>query len=290
MRARTRLGAALAAVLALAAVPRAHAAGTGFEPIATAGPSLVSPLTLQASTITDFGSGSKPRKPKKAREPRPEAATTAEEESVLGAERAGILLRSLAVPGWGQATLGRRGSASVFGLTEIGAWAAFAAFRVQETMRQNTYERTARLSAGIDLDGRNEEYLRTVGNYLSSEEYNLYVVARDAANLYLTDPANPDMAGYRAYIAANSISGTNGWAWADVESLLRYRAQRKDAQRAGLRANSALAVAVANRIVSALHAARVAGQLHARKTSWRLDVTPHPDDPAGFHAGVRASF
>lgn len=281
-------------LLALAILPALFAASVAaadaleeFRAAPPARPVLASALALQASTITGFDDAE--RKPKKPKAPRA-AADVAADEAGLGADRARILLRSLTVPGWGQATLGRRRSAAVFGVTEIGAWTAFTAFRVQQQLRQNTFQRTARLHAGIELRGRDEEYFRTVGNYLSSEEYNLFVVARDAANLYLGDPNNPDMAGYRAYIAEHSISGANAWTWADIESLLRYREQRKDAQRAGLRANTALAVAIANRLVSALHAARLAGHPAAGGTSWRLDVTPHPDDPAGFHAGVRADF
>ena len=81
----------------------------------------------------------------------------------LGAERARILLRSLTVPGWGQATLGRRTSAKVFLLAETGVWASYAAFRVQETLRRQSSEVQARLFAAIDLDGRDEEFRRIVG-------------------------------------------------------------------------------------------------------------------------------
>lgn len=204
----------------------------------------------------------------------------------LDARRAQILLRSLTVPGWGQATLGRRTAATVFGLIEAGIWGSFVAFQVQDRLRTDSYERTARITAGIDLDGRDEEFRRIVGSFLSSEEYNLYVVARDAANLHYDDPA-----AMEAYIEAHSLGGADAWAWPDVPSLLRYRDQRKDAQRAQQRANTALAVAVANRLVSALHAARVANRPAAAPTGWRLELAPGPDgDWSGLHLGVRKSF
>src|SRR5258705_7088547 len=77
---------------------------------------------------------------------------------VLNAERARILMRSLTVPGWGQATIGRRASAKAFGLAEAGIWTSFVAFRVQEVLRRHSSQATARISAGIDLDGRDEEF------------------------------------------------------------------------------------------------------------------------------------
>ena len=104
---------------------------------------------------------------------------------VLSAERAQILLRSLTVPGWGQATLGRNGAAKAFILVEAGIWASFVAFHIQEAMRRDSYELSARLNAGIDVSGRDEEFRRIVGSFLSSDDYNLFVVYRDAANLGL---------------------------------------------------------------------------------------------------------
>jgi hypothetical protein len=201
----------------------------------------------------------------------------------LGAERARILLRSLTVPGWGQATLGHRTAASVFLVAETGVWASFTAFHVQEILRRENYERTARIFAGIDLSGRDEEFRRIVGGYISSEEYNRLVVARDAANLYYNDPA-----AMRAYIAAHSLSGNNAWDWGTDENLLRYRGQRKDAQRAGLRANTALALAIVNRLVSAVHAAREAGT-PARAHSWNLQMAP-ADGATAVRLGVARSF
>jgi hypothetical protein len=205
---------------------------------------------------------------------------------VLSAERAQILLRSLTVPGWGQATLGRNGAAKTFALVETGIWASFIAFHIQESMRIDSYERSARLNAGIDLSGRDEEYRRIVGGFLSSDDYNRLVVYRDAANLYYDDPVQ-----YRAYIAEHELKGADAWSWASVEDLFQYRGQRKDSQRAQQRANTALALAVVNRFVSALHAARVAGLPPAPPRSWNFELAPADDgDLLALRCGVRARF
>ena len=259
-------------------------------------PEIITPLTLAGSGISGFSDSKpneKPAKKAKAKKPRLQRVPLAGETPglPLGPERARILLRSLTVPGWGQATLGRRGSAKVFAIAEAGVWGAFTAFRLQEVMRTQNYQRTARQAAGIDLSGRDEEFLRIVGAFASSDEYNLLVVSRDAANQYLADTSNPDIAGYRAYIAEHSLSGKDVWLWQAEGDFRRYGSQRKDAQRAALRANTALGIAIANRIVSALHAMRSAGQPQRPPGhSLRLEVAPDPLDPTAFHAGVRASF
>ena len=211
--------------------------------------------------------------------------------AALGAERARILLRSRTVPGWGQATLGHSTAATLFALAEAGVWGSFTAFHLQQQMRTDTYERTARLFAGIDLARRDVEFRRIVGAFASSDEYNRLVVARDAANLYLSDPQHPDYDGYRAYIEAHRLGGGDAWSWASDADQTRFRGQRKDAQRAALRANTALALAIANRIVSAVHAARVAGRPAGRPRSWNLEMAPvDGTDPTAFRLGVRAKF
>ena len=274
---------------------------TGFtlEPV-TPAPSLALVSDLMAAPEVDFGGstissfGEKPKSEKKAKKGKHEAAPVADEDAGLGlgAERAQILLRSLTVPGWGQATLGHRHAAAFFGTIELGVWTAFTAFHIQQAMRTESSLRSARLDAGIDLRGRDDEFRRIVGAFASSDEYNLFVVTRDAANLFLNDVNAPDMAGYRAYIAEHSLRGQNAWAWSSNETRDRYAARRKDANRASLRANTALGIAIANRLVSALHASRAAGRAHrAPAHSWNLEFTPAPGvDPTAFRAGVSASF
>ena len=172
----------------------------------------------------------------------------------------------------------------VFATIEAATWASFIAFQVQDQLRTRSSERTAQYLAGINLAGRDEEFRRAVGNYLSSDEYNLYVVARDAANLYYNDPA-----AMNAYIDAHSLKGADTWNWKDVASVERYRAQRKNAHQAQQRANTTLAVAIANRLVSALHAARIASH-PSKKHSLNLEFSPGDGDALAGRVGVSTRF
>ena len=286
---------ALSSTLAFPLAAPAARVGTGFTTesmaavaYAAPGHTLGSPLSLASGSITGFGDSPREKKPnsKKPRKVKPPVNNEG-----LGPERARILLRSLTVPGWGQATAGHRGSARVFLLAEAGVWGSFAAFKIQQAQRTDSYMRTARLFAGIDLDGRDDEFRSIIGSFSSSEEYNLLVVTRDAANLYLNDPGNLDLAGYRRYIAEHSIGGDLAWSWSDEASFRRYSGQRKFAQKAGLRANAALGFAIANRLVSALHAARRAGHDAATKPQgWRLEWSPGFDEAGQVRAALSTSF
>ena len=258
--------------------------GPVAETLALTGPpvsffSEASPDDSAEPLALSFGFGH--RGARAPRPPRPALPT-----GRLGAERARILLRSLTLPGWGQATLGHhRTSVAFFGLTETAIWGTFVAFRIQVAMREDAFRRTAGLQAGIDLQGRNEEWLRIVGDFASSDEYNRLVVLRDAANLYYFDSK-----AYWAYYEAHKLKGADTWAWSG-EGRLRYLDQRRDARRAAQRANTALAVAVVNRIVSALHAARAAGRPAAAAHSWQFEVVPGTgEDAMAFQVRVHARF
>jgi hypothetical protein len=296
-----RRGCVVAVAVALCLAPAAARAevrsvlfGGAVEPLL---PAPAFALTLPAPGTaarlgTDDGllaariSGVAPRAPQNGQAPRPQTERPRRMPAVLDAARARLLLRSLTLPGWGQATSGHRTAAATFGMAEVGVWTSFTAFRIQQVLRRQGYERLARIFAGIDLRGRDEEYRRTVGAYLSSDDYNRYVVFRDAANLYYNDPVL-----YRAYIAEHSITGADAWSWGSVEDLMHYRSMRKDEQRAGLRANTALALAVANRLVSMVHAARIAGRPSGPPHAWNLECVPTGgDDPTAYRLQVRARF
>lgn len=244
------------------------------------------PYVLTPSVGVSLGGGKSKAKPPTTRRSRRSSRMSS---VALTPERAQALLRSMTIPGWGQATLGRRTAGAVFGVIESGVWGSFLAFRIQERLRRDASSRTARIFAGVDLQGRDEEFRRLVGAFASSDEYNQLVVFRDAANQFYDEPDR-----YRDYIATHSLGGANAWKWQDASSFFRYRAQRKDAQRAALRANTALAVAVGNRILSVLHAARAAGHPSAQageKRSWNFEVEPGGgDDPTAFRCGIRTSF
>jgi len=244
---------------------------------------------VDGGLLADRGMGRRPEKPK---QPKTEGTDQPAHPNRLGAvpralsgDRARLMLQSLTLPGWGQASLGQRRSTLVFGLLEAGVWGSFTAFRIQQEMRQQTYERTARLFGGIDLSRRDEEYRRIVGYYISSDEYNQLVVRRDAANLYFGDPA-----AYDAYVAAHEIKGDDAWSWDSESDLLRYRTERQAAQRAIKHAHDALAAALINRLISMVHASAGGARKAADQTSWRVECVPVGGEPSAFRLGLRADF
>ncbi len=248
-------------------------------------PRLLSPRLVSPSLVSPAAIANLLAEPTENPEPSSKTGRgDAGEREALTGERARILLQSVTVPGWGHATMGRKTPAAIFAVLETAIWGSFLAFEVQQHLRVQSYELQAEIFAGIDLDDRDEDYRRLVGLYPSSEDYNRLVVRRDAANLYYDEPE-----AYRAYIEANEIRGTNAWNWASEESYLRYQELRRQAQKAGLRANSALGFAIANRLVSAILAVRDARH-HSPKSGLGLQIGTAPGDFRSLRLGVCARF
>jgi hypothetical protein len=257
-------------------------AGTEAEAAPELAPLALAVPYLQTPRLDVSISSSKP--PKKNAKPSTKHSSTAG----LTSERAQALLRSATYPGWGQATLGHPTAGAVFASIELGIMASFVAFNIQENMRHDSAVRTAAIYAGVDLKGTDDEFQRIVGAYSSSDEYNQLVVFRDAANLYYNDPVL-----YRQYIAEHSLSGAMSWSWQDVDSFNRYASQRQDVHRAEMRANTSLALAVANRLASVLHVVLLSGksQKAASLGGWNLELAPAGgDDPSAIRCGVRTRF
>jgi hypothetical protein len=175
---------------------------------------------------------------------------------------AGAALRSLLIPGWGQAAIGHKTQAAIFGSLEAGTWASYLTFQRQGRLRRDAYFQTASLFAGIDLKEKDESYRKLVGQYRSSDVYNQYVILREATFFY-EDPTERQQ-----YIDSRSIPDAAGWNWNDdFDAFLRYREQRRSSEQAFKNGQYALGFAVINRLVSAIAAARgaAARRSHARE-------------------------
>jgi hypothetical protein len=159
-----------------------------------------------------------------------------------------------------------------FFAVEAAIWTTFFVSIGQGEMRQDTYEQTALLFAGIDLSAVDGDFRSLVGRFISSDEYNRLVIMRDAANLHFGDPA-----AYNQYIEENSLKGNETWEWDTEDKFLRYAAERRSSERAFQRAEYALAAAVLNRLISGLAAWRMAPKPEALTQSQR----PVLDTPGG---------
>lgn len=152
---------------------------------------------------------------------------------------------SLMLPGLGDVKLGRkRGYA--FMVADGITWTGWAWFRWNAYQRRNAAIGFACINAGANRERMNEEYLLAMEDWPSREAYDEHIL--EEARLYYPD----NLDSQRIYIEENSLPAECVWEWKDEEVQKRYReirfSERKNIQHAA----NMLAVAVFNRIISAL--------------------------------------
>jgi len=167
--------------------------------------------------------------------------TSREKKSV----RKAVLL-SLILPGSGELYAGEKESARLFLVTETLIWSLHFAFKTYGDWRRDDYRLFSVVHAGADPGLNSEKYFDDLKFYSSGDRYNRLAFLENGpqAELYPEDAL---------------------WEWDSEEAQRRYRSLRNSSLLSYRYADYAIAGAVINRIVSAIHAARAARKTEARK-------------------------
>ncbi len=173
----------------------------------------------------------------------PDAINLPEEKSF---SKTKAVLLTMLVPGSGHFYLGQKGRGEVFMGAEAVAWAGFFAFRIYGSWRKDDYIRYAQNHAGIDPDGKADDFYGRLSFYDSRDDYNT------AGRLYNPgDPYYPNVSTYY-------------WQWDSDESREYYRDVRNSSQSSYRKATFMIGVAIFNRIVAGIDVFRLAGKLKKR--------------------------
>jgi hypothetical protein len=180
---------------------------------------------------------------------------------------------SLLLPGAGQLYLGEKGRAEFFIGVEILAWGGFAAFQTTGAWKRDDYIRFAERYAGIDSDGKNDEFYKNLSFYDSREQYNSSGRIIDPGGPYY--PSNPEYY----------------WHWDSEQSRLDYRQMRNNSKNDFRKAVFMVGVAVANRILASIDTYRIARKIKSQlsgsdlakadeeKIKLNINANPFGDNP-----------
>lgn len=161
------------------------------------------------------------------------------------------LMLSLLLPGTGELYSGHKGRATGFFISEGAIWANFVAWEISGHLRQDNYIEQAQLNAGVGTNSGSDDYWRLVGTYTRSSGSGVDsyedALRRDARNEFPTDPAAQD-----AFVAERLPTGNRAWDWTSASGQDRYRVTRQNATRAFNRAKFSFALAILNRLTSAI--------------------------------------
>ncbi|MCA9734764.1 MAG: hypothetical protein H6696_06315 [Deferribacteres bacterium] len=147
-----------------------------------------------------------------------------------------VFLKSLLIPGWGQASLGANHAKRNFLISEALLLGSAIGFSTYRSWVQDDYIAYASSHAQVDPSGKDGIYWADIGDYLSIYEYNEAWLRRRSLD-DLRDPQSNDF-----------------WEWDNLENAQKYRAMRIDADKAKTWSQFAIAGVITNHVVSALHA------------------------------------
>jgi len=172
--------------------------------------------------------------------------------SSVGADvptRRGAMLRSAALPGWGQLYMGRSTRGIVFIGAEVITWAGFGLSYLEGVFNRDDYRWLASEEAGISISGRPSQFMDDVADFGSSSEYNDYI--RRLARYYYPD--DPD--AQRSYYDSHARYGTDGWNWSSDAARSSFGDHLAGSREWFRRSMYIAAFAIVNRAVSVIDAA-----------------------------------
>jgi hypothetical protein len=224
-------------------IVRANGAGraparSAWRPLAD----LYASRSLSGATLTGDSSDATPAAPP--------AANLAERTRGAKNPRKALML-SMLMPGAGELYSGHKGRATGFFISEGAIWANFAAWEIAGRLRKDNYIEQAQLNAGIGTGSESDDYWRLVGVYSRSsgsgpDSYE-DALRRDARNEFPSDPAAQD-----AWVAQRLPTGNRAWNWTSASLQENYLDTRQSSTRAYHRAKFSFALAILNRLASAI--------------------------------------
>jgi len=158
------------------------------------------------------------------------------EEKGYKSTNLGFLL-SFLLPGSGQAYAQSQGRSTIFLAVEAAVWGGFFGLRGYGRWLRDDYKLYAAEHAGVDLQGKDDEFFRSLAFYDSRDEYNRYQLwgEREKAQLYGED-----------YY----------WEWESPQARKKFKSIRDRSKTAYQRAVYMVGLAILNRVVSSIDAVR----------------------------------
>ncbi|MCD6595816.1 hypothetical protein J7L68_09125 [bacterium] len=172
---------------------------------------------------------------------------------------------SLLIPGAGEMYLGAGKSGIPLTVADGFILSSGAYFAIKRNWLSSEYKTFAAKYACVSIDGKNDDFFRTIGLYPDRYTYNYIqrLYDRDEA---ITYPETPEW----------------NWVWRDEDTQVRYYDLRTDSERAWRNFKIALGAAAVNRLISVINVIR----LSRGGAGWNISACAYPDKADGLGVSV----
>jgi len=183
---------------------------------------------------------------------------------------------SLLLPGMGELYAGSFDEGKYFTMADGVLWGTVIGLNSFGNWKRDNYKSFARTYAGINPDGKDEDFYANIGDYLSVEDYNRYEdLQRNFGAVYNTTK--------------------NYWNWGTDSRRKEYRDMWRSSEQAFNSIRFAVGALILNRIISIVNAVRlVTAHNKAVDQQNKLEISFSPNyfesTPVGMSLNIKASF
>ena len=150
------------------------------------------------------------------------------------------LIYSLLLPGMGELYVGDYSTGKYFTMGEAALWLTYTSFELYGTWLRDDARSFAAFHAGVNPDGKDDQFFVDIGNFLNTYEYNEKKLRdREPDKLY-------------------DVNSTYFWQWDSDPNRASYRGLRISHDRVFNNTRFVVAAIIVNHVVSAVNAARLA--------------------------------
>ncbi len=167
------------------------------------------------------------------------------------------IIYSLLLPGMGELYADNYDSGKYFTIAEGALWATFIGMNVYGNWQENRYKSYAQVYAGVDPEGKDEDYYATIGLYTSIESFN---------NEKALERRYDEMLNEQKFF----------WKWNSTEQRKTYRSMWTSSEQTFNDIRFVVGAMLVNRLISAINAVRSVSNYNSnleKELSWNVSLS-----------------
>ncbi len=198
-------------------------------------------------------------------------------DDVKGKKNTGLaILYSLLLPGMGELYADAYDSGIYFTIADGALWGTYIGMNIYGNWQKDRYVAYAQTNGGAKIDGKDEDYYATIGEYLNIDQYNdEKAFERNFDEMYNTEH----------YF----------WKWNTSEERKNYRSMWVSSEQTFNDVRFVVGALLLNRVVSAINAVRLVSKYNKnlkQELGWNVSVgvKNNPDNLPSYNLNFSTSF